>query len=1777
MKEMLKRVISIIICFSMMVVPVISVGAEGELISITEDLTTATSVDGWKVSTTGNSTAGLVPGEGYKIDQKTEADTTSTKASVVVSKVFDNKVVDDVNKTVAYTEKFQGKYRLKFDFSIVNGSTTPFYTMIIGAYDKESGTLTKSTELRIRSNACQAVDASKYNYAYSAESDPVKHSVELVIDTVAKTYSISIDGKLKAASRELVATSLDYINAIRVSNMKSMTEDSYFTLEKIVFEEVESDYNAASEATKAVLASLPEKFDVTEETITLTQANGVIWTSSDENVINSTTGAVTRGEEDKTVTVTAEVDLNNNGGVYTKEYTMTVPKLEGQGGTGGGESGDDDEEDVPVTGKLISIEEDFAKYTSLDVIPNTSVSTVSNPVTTKVGIGTNGIETYHTASEPFGASAGGENKVKVPVIYHGIEGKFDVDEQNRTAFRINRFSGNFKMSVLYNTNVVGSYVIQDSSFNDVTLTTNYWFQIGQITDFNKPGFSDSNRLIFAQLNKDMANIMTDDSKSNNTLSVRDYTYDPNAEFHEMEYIFDTDKSTITVTVDGLKTGTGEFSIPLDYINSISLTGWHRAQKGTYFNLKNIKVEYLQENPALNEAVAKLNELKPSLVNDPCAVTENITLPVAENITWSSSNEEVASIDGTTAIVNRWYEDREVILTATYEKDGTVLMKDYTLTVKADENLVTDELLNIIVSENDSTADWIETYGAGNPAGALSVSANGLSVTKVTVAEEDTPEAESPEYVVERKLYAEEIPYSDSNYSALYSSGFSGLYSFGFTLKSNVTGSVPIKVGIGGYDGVNYANSFDIAVTKDSIHALYDGETLVKSTRLYRGDTVGKTFEFKFVVDTINERFWAYVDGELVAADVVFYDKSSFYKFDTLRIVVDKNNSLNDSITINNLKLEELEENVIADKDNLISIIKSLSVKDITNDSPAEVGSIKTLPESVENVPVKWVCNSDALNFETGKVVFDTDSKDVLVSAYLTANGVEVRKDFYLTIRAAANTDETLDFITQRLDAAITSQNAGDIRYDIYLPQSYDNMNITWESSDTSVIGVDGAINRNTAITSPKPVKLTANIEYKGKNYTKVYNFTVSPTSGKNTVYTGSNVPEKITVNGVENVVLTNTSHTYLKLSQTDCNDGVITFTDENGNAILKLMVLNNTYYFDYEGSDYKSYSMPAGKTVDFEVVLIPEINKLAVWADGVRIVDYADFMNSADNYAGITVTGTGLTFEKTEITVDDYGVLDINIDNIDYFENLSKRVLKNSVSFENRVVMPATVEWKSSNTSLVTDSGVVTIPDAYDFVTMTLTMYDENNESIYRKISLDVAVACDKGKNLIPGKTIKGSAPEITGHKIENISDENFDTSFALLNANKQSKITVDLGNEIYVNAVYLNEDFSSYASGIKKFSVAYSNDGNTWTDLKTVEVNNTASNYVTFDMTKMRYILITVLESDEKTVYINELEAYFVASPDEIIKYDIDSVELNLGSVVTENITLPQAGPQGTQFKWTSSNPSVISTTGVVTRPEKGTNVTLTVSASYNGTSYTKKFNAYVSGVGSTGGAIIGGSASGGGAGGGAGGGNKTTDSTVPGFVETEQDDTETSDITNTVITFKDVPETHWAFDTINTLKELGIVDGDGAGSFNPSSVVTREQFIKMLVEASDIELTDKEAQFKDVDSTMWYAPYIQTGVYSGLINGLSSVEFGVGKEIKRCDMAVMLYRIMKNMDVEIGTDKVLFADDESIPQYASKAVYAVRSAGIIEGYNNMFNPNESLTRAEAATVLMKFLELKR
>ena len=103
---------------------------------------------------------------------------------------------------------------------------------------------------------------------------------------------------------------------------------------------------------------------------------------------------------------------------------------------------------------------------------------------------------------------------------------------------------------------------------------------------------------------------------------------------------------------------------------------------------------------------------------------------------------------------------------------------------------------------------------------------------------------------------------------------------------------------------------------------------------------------------------------------------------------------------------------------------------------------------------------------------------------------------------------------------------------------------------------------------------------------------------------------------------------------------------------------------------------------------------------------------------------------------------------------------------------------------------------------------------------------------------------------------------------------------------------------------------------------------------------------------------------------------------------------------------------------------------------------------------------------------------------------------------TFSDVPASHWAYEQIYSLQNTGAISGDGSGNFNPDGNVTREQFLKIVIDALGVPPTDAQIEFKDVKKDAWYESYIKTGIANGIVTGKSKTSL----ELERASQGRML-----------------------------------------------------------------------
>ncbi len=178
----------------------------------------------------------------------------------------------------------------------------------------------------------------------------------------------------------------------------------------------------------------------------------------------------------------------------------------------------------------------------------------------------------------------------------------------------------------------------------------------------------------------------------------------------------------------------------------------------------------------------------------------------------------------------------------------------------------------------------------------------------------------------------------------------------------------------------------------------------------------------------------------------------------------------------------------------------------------------------------------------------------------------------------------------------------------------------------------------------------------------------------------------------------------------------------------------------------------------------------------------------------------------------------------------------------------------------------------------------------------------------------------------------------------------------------------------------------------------------------------------------------------------------------------------------------------------------------------------------------------------------------------------------TSTIINLNDVAG-HWAEESIKQALSIGMVKGYLDGTFQPNRTVTRAEFAVMLMNVLKPQGAGVDLTFTDTAKIgAWAQTAIAQAVQAGMITGYEDGGFRPNAEITRAEMAVILAKALgESTEVKVTTS---FADDKDIPAWAKGSVDFVKQSGMVQGKgDNEFAPQDSATRAEAVTVLLKLL----
>ena len=176
----------------------------------------------------------------------------------------------------------------------------------------------------------------------------------------------------------------------------------------------------------------------------------------------------------------------------------------------------------------------------------------------------------------------------------------------------------------------------------------------------------------------------------------------------------------------------------------------------------------------------------------------------------------------------------------------------------------------------------------------------------------------------------------------------------------------------------------------------------------------------------------------------------------------------------------------------------------------------------------------------------------------------------------------------------------------------------------------------------------------------------------------------------------------------------------------------------------------------------------------------------------------------------------------------------------------------------------------------------------------------------------------------------------------------------------------------------------------------------------------------------------------------------------------------------------------------------------------------------------------------------------------------------------FPDVTEGDWFYDAVVYAYENGLMDGVGDNLFAPNSQTTRAQLVTILYRLEGQPAVSSDLPFTDVESGTWYTDAILWAAQNNIVNGVNDTEFAPGADITREQLVTILYRYAesKGYDVSASADLSGYPDADQVQDYAQPAMAWAVAEGIVEGVDGTLNPAGNASRAQIATILMRFCE---
>ncbi len=175
----------------------------------------------------------------------------------------------------------------------------------------------------------------------------------------------------------------------------------------------------------------------------------------------------------------------------------------------------------------------------------------------------------------------------------------------------------------------------------------------------------------------------------------------------------------------------------------------------------------------------------------------------------------------------------------------------------------------------------------------------------------------------------------------------------------------------------------------------------------------------------------------------------------------------------------------------------------------------------------------------------------------------------------------------------------------------------------------------------------------------------------------------------------------------------------------------------------------------------------------------------------------------------------------------------------------------------------------------------------------------------------------------------------------------------------------------------------------------------------------------------------------------------------------------------------------------------------------------------------------------------------------------------------FTDVKLADWYYEAIKFAYNNNLFNGTSSNAFSPNKTMTRAMLVTVLWRYAGSP-DEGNSTFSDVKSDAYYAKAVAWASANNVVNGVGNNRFNPDGTITREQMATILFRYAYQFGYYTDERAELssFPDGNTVSGYAVDALSWAVGMELINGSNGKLLPQSGATRAQVATILMRFIE---